>query len=79
MIFMRGFRRVAYKTKSMLVFESYRSRLLVNVFTAIRDVMKTITRKASEGDVDFPLMIDEGHIEHYQNDIESTYGKIIRI
>ncbi|MDF9759599.1 hypothetical protein OKW24_001372 [Peribacillus simplex] len=36
----------------------------------LEGVCKTITRKESEGDIALQKMIDEGHLEHYQNDIK---------
>ena len=47
------------------------------VLLRLEGLCKTITRKASEGDIAFQKMIDEGHLEHYQNDIKfiREYGK----
>lgn len=40
------------------------------VLLRLEGLCKTIKRKASEGDIAFQRMIDEGHVEHYQNDIK---------
>ncbi|MOA62114.1 hypothetical protein D3C78_1874340 [compost metagenome] len=47
------------------------------VLLRLEGLCKTIKRKASEGDSAFQKMIDEGHLEHYQSDIEfiREYGK----
>jgi hypothetical protein len=47
------------------------------VLLRLEGLCKTITRKVSEGDLAFQKMIDEGHLEHYQNDIKfiREYGK----
>lgn len=57
-----------------MFFESYGKGLeedyLEMVLLRIEGICKTITRKASEGDIAFKNMVDEGHLEHYQNDIK---------
>jgi len=40
------------------------------VLLRLQGLCKTIERKAKEGDSAFQKMIDEGHLEHYQNDIK---------
>lgn len=47
------------------------------VLLRLEGLCKTVIRKASEGDIAFQKMIDEGHVEHYQNDIKfiRKYGK----
>ncbi|KIL45474.1 phosphotransferase enzyme family protein [Jeotgalibacillus soli] len=62
-------------------FESYsvgmNEEYLEMVLLRLEGLCKTIKRKAREGDVSFQKMIDEGHVEHYQNDIKfiREYGK----
>ncbi|MEM4998815.1 phosphotransferase [Priestia megaterium] len=62
------------KQRVKLFFESYGEELregyLEVVLLRLEGLCKTITRKASEGDRAFQKMIDEGHLEHYQNDIK---------
>ncbi|MGE7907566.1 phosphotransferase [Peribacillus sp. NPDC094092] len=62
------------KRRVRLFFESYGKRLeedyLEMVLLRLEGVCKTITRKSSEGDIAFQKMVDEGHLEHYQNDIK---------
>ncbi|WP_088043392.1 phosphotransferase [Bacillus sp. EAC] len=70
-----------FKQRIALFFESYgeeiEGNLLEMVLLRLEGICKTITRIASEGDVAFQKMIDEGHLEHYQNDIKfiREYGK----
>ena len=47
------------------------------VLLRLQGLCKTIERKAKEGDSNFQKMIDEGHLEHYLNDIKfiSEHGK----
>ncbi|WNB90990.1 phosphotransferase [Bacillus sp. NEB1478] len=40
------------------------------VLLRLEGLCKTITRKANEGDIAFQKMIEEGHLEHYQEDIK---------
>jgi hypothetical protein len=40
------------------------------VLLRLEALCKTMIRKSSEGDIAFQKMIDEGHLEHYQNDIK---------
>ncbi|GMG73178.1 MULTISPECIES: phosphotransferase [Priestia] len=65
------------KRRVKLFFESYGEELqegyLEMVLLRLEGLCKTITRKASEGDIAFQKMIDEGHLEHYQNDIKFIY------
>lgn len=57
-----------------LFFESYGEEIeegyLEMVLLRLEGLCKTITRKASEGDIAFQKMIDEGHLEHYQKDMK---------
>jgi hypothetical protein len=61
------------KQKVKLFFESYGEDIegdfLEMVSLRLEGLCKTIKRKAEEGDIAFQRMIDEGHIEHYQQDI----------
>jgi hypothetical protein len=61
------------KQRVALFFESYGEGIeddyLEMVLLRLEGLCKTIKRKASEGDIAFQKMIDEGHLEHYQNDI----------
>ncbi|MFY0783129.1 phosphotransferase [Peribacillus simplex] len=69
------------KQRVKLFFDSYGEGVeedyLEMVLLRLEGLCKTITRKASEGDIAFRKMIDEGHLEHYQNDIKfiREYGK----
>lgn len=62
------------KQRVKLFFESYgvgiEEDYLEMVLLRLEGLCKTINRKASEGDIAFRKMIDEGHLEHYQNDIK---------
>lgn len=62
------------KQRVRLLFESYGEGLeedyLEMVLLRLEGLCKTMTRKASEGDIAFQKMVDEGHLEHYQNDIK---------
>ncbi|MBU8878837.1 aminoglycoside phosphotransferase family protein [Bacillus sp. FJAT-29790] len=62
------------KQRVILFFESYGEGIeddyLEMVLLRLEGLCKTIERKASEGDIAFQKMIDEGHLEHYQNDIK---------
>lgn len=40
------------------------------VLLRLEGLCKYMIRKADEGDMAFQKMIDEGHYEHYQNDIQ---------
>lgn len=57
-----------------LFFDSYGEEAeedyLEMVLLRVEGLCKTIIRKAREGDIAFQKMIDEGHLEHYQNDIK---------
>ena len=61
------------KQRVKLFFEYYGGELdegyLEMVLLRLEGLCKTIQRKANEGDIAFQKMIDEGHVEHYQNDI----------
>lgn len=62
------------KQRVNLFFESYGEskddKYLEMVLLRLEGLCKTIIRKADEGDIAFQKMIDEGHLEHYQNDIK---------
>lgn len=62
------------KQRVKLFFESYGEELdedyLDMVLLRLEGLCNTIKRKAKEGDVAFQKMIDEGHLEHYKNDIK---------
>ena len=62
------------KQRVRLFFESYGEGMEENylkmVLLRLEGLCKTITRKASEGDIAFQKMIAEGHLELYQNDIK---------
>lgn len=62
------------KQRVKLFFESYGKEFeedfLEMVLLRLQGLCKTIERKAKEGDRNFQKMIDEGHLEHYQNDIK---------
>ncbi|MGE7596397.1 phosphotransferase [Peribacillus frigoritolerans] len=61
------------KQRIRLFLESYGEGIeadyLEMVLLRLEGLCKTITRKASEGDIAFQKMIEEGHLEHYQNDM----------
>lgn len=65
----------AYRIKNRvkLFFDSYgkefEEKYVEMVLLRLEGLCKTIIRRAKEGDLAFQKMIDEGHIEHYQNDI----------
>lgn len=66
---------VRIKQRVDLFFESYgikgmEADYLEMVLLRLEGLCKTIKRKAEEGDIAFQKMIDEGHLEHYQNDIK---------
>lgn len=69
------------KQRVKLFFESYGEGIeedyLEMVLLRLEGLCKTIKRKASEGDSAFQKMIDEGHLGHYQSDINfiCEYGK----
>ncbi|WP_078380724.1 phosphotransferase [Sutcliffiella halmapala] len=62
------------KQRVRLFFETYSGGVegdyLEMVLLRLEGLCQTITRKASEGDIAFQKMIDEGHLEHYENDIK---------
>ncbi|MGM0834693.1 MAG: aminoglycoside phosphotransferase family protein [Bacillota bacterium] len=62
------------KKRVKLFFESYGEEMdedyMEMVLLRLEGLCKTIKRKAEEGDIAFQKMIDEGHIEHYKNDIK---------
>ncbi|MFJ7667635.1 phosphotransferase [Lysinibacillus sp. NPDC097195] len=62
------------KRRVRLFFESYgegiKDDYLEMVLLRLEGLCKTIKRKASEGDSAFQKMKDEGHVEHYQQDIK---------
>lgn len=59
------------KQRVTLFFEAYGEKIeedyLEMVLLRLEGLCKTITREASEGNIAFQKMIDEGHLEHYQN------------
>lgn len=61
------------KQRVQLFFESYgmepEADYLEMVLQRLEGLCKYMQRKASEGDITFQRMINEGHLEHYQNDI----------
>ena len=63
------------KQKVELFFETYgiegmKDGYLEMVLLRLEGLCKYMIRKADEGDMAFQKMIDEGHYEHYQNDIQ---------
>ncbi|MEK4244530.1 phosphotransferase [Psychrobacillus sp. FSL K6-2684] len=63
------------KQRVKLFFESYgiegmEKGFLEMVLLRVEGLCKTIQRKAKEGDMAFQKMIDEGHYEHYQKELE---------
>ena len=61
------------KERVRLYFESYGEKVAENLIEMIlqrlEGLCKTINRKASEGDLAFQKMLEEGHVKHYQDDI----------
>lgn len=53
--------------------EGYDENYMEMVLLRLEGLCKTIRRKASEGDLAFQKMIEEGHLEHYQNDIKFIF------
>ncbi|MGD6844982.1 phosphotransferase [Bacillus infantis] len=63
------------KQRVRLFFQSYGIKGLENdylemVLLRIEGLCKTIRRKAGEGDKAFQTMMEEGHLEHYQMELE---------
>ncbi len=63
------------KLKVELFFETYgiegmKDGYLEMVLLRLEGLCKYMIRKANEGEMAFQKMIDEGHYEHYQNDIQ---------
>jgi thiamine kinase-like enzyme len=62
------------KKRVRLFFESYGEKVndywLKMVLLRLEGLCKLMTRKASEGDVAFQKMVDEGHLEHYQKELQ---------
>ena len=63
------------KQRVTLFFESYgveglEKGFLDMVLLRVDALCKTMQRKAEEGDLAFQKMIDEGHVEHYQKDLQ---------
>lgn len=62
------------KHKVKLFFESYGEEIaedyLDMVLLRLEGLCQYMKRKASEGDIAFQNMIQEGHLEHYQKDIQ---------
>ncbi|PGZ92246.1 phosphotransferase [Bacillus sp. AFS029533] len=65
---------IRLKQRIRLFFENYGEEIkedfLEIVTLRLEGLCKTMTRRASEGDIAFQKMIEEGHLEHYQNDIK---------
>ncbi len=64
-----------YKRRIELFFETYGVKgmedgYLKMILLRLEGLCKYMKRKAAEGDIAFQKMIDEGHLEHYQIDIE---------
>lgn len=61
------------KQRVQLFFESYGEEMnedyLDMLLLRIEGLCKTIIRKAQEGDINFEKMIKDGHLEHYQKDM----------
>ncbi|PLT27810.1 phosphotransferase [Peribacillus deserti] len=62
------------KQRVRLFFESYGEKIneywLEMVLLRLEGLCKLMIRKASEGDVAFQKMVDEGHLEHYQKELQ---------
>lgn len=63
------------KQRVKLFFESYgiegmEKGFLEMVLLRVEGLCKTMQRKAEEGDMAFQKMIDEGHFEHYQKELQ---------
>lgn len=62
------------KNRVNLFFDSYGKGFEENyiemVLLRLEGLCNTIRRKASEGDLAFQKMIDEGHLEHYEKDLK---------
>ena len=62
------------KNRIKLFFDSYGEKAAGNlidiVLLRLEGLRKTITRKASEGELAFQKMLNEGHLEHYQKDMK---------
>lgn len=62
------------KQRVKLFFEAYGETVEENylemVVLRLEGMCKTISRKASEGDLAFQKMLAEGHVEHYQNEVK---------
>lgn len=63
------------KQRVTIFFESYgveglEKGFLDMVLLRVDALCKTMQRKAEEGDLAFQKMIDEGHVEHYQKDLQ---------
>ncbi|MEI5908762.1 aminoglycoside phosphotransferase family protein [Bacillus spongiae] len=63
------------KQRVKLFFDSYgmegiEENYLKMVLDRLEGLCMTMKREASEGDIAFQKMIDEGHYEHYQNEIK---------
>ncbi|MFE6796371.1 phosphotransferase enzyme family protein [Paenibacillus chitinolyticus] len=61
------------KNRVKLFFDCYGEGVAENyidmVLLRLEGLCQTITRRASEGDLAFQKMLDEGHLEHYRKDI----------
>lgn len=62
------------KQRVRLFFQSYgveiKEEWLEMVLLRLEGLCQYMKRKSSEGDIAFQKMIDEGHLEHYQNEIK---------
>ncbi|OIK09240.1 phosphotransferase [Bacillus sp. MUM 13] len=62
------------KQRIKLFFRSYGEEVneywLKMVLLRLEGLCKLMTRKANEGDVAFQKMVDEGHLEHYQKELQ---------
>lgn len=60
-----------------LFFESYGEKIAEDyldiVLLRLKGLCQYMKRKASEGDIAYQKMIHEGHLEHYQKDIQFIY------
>ncbi len=62
------------KYRVNLFFEAYGEKIAEDyvemVLLRLKGLCQYMKRKASDGDIAFQKMIDEGHLEHYQKDIQ---------
>ena len=61
------------KNRVASFFDAYGEGIAENyiemILLRLEGLCKTITRRASEGDLAFQKMVEQGHLEHYQNDM----------